>query len=296
MKYSLRAIIERCLSLDDDELSSEELENCLQSIANSFLPLKYILQTIAQDSLTLHKDWPRGELRNHLQKIANAFLSLFDNMSPVLILIEEDKLWVSIKGEDHEACACYYPEKEGDQQKKEKNEGLRDFIKVSGKYLDSCRNLPGKWVGLLLHELIHAYVARAFRSCPNYQGRISWANGHNVWFFKVALSIQVQLELVLFEWDWLQIEYGDIDLHLQGTLDCYAVLERRYYPHLEKARHKFMQRIEEARSFLLTAKEDTESLQEDSDPQFILITDEDYEDECSGVYGDVIYRPQLFGR
>lgn len=295
MKYSLRAIIRRCLSLDE-ELSSDELEGCLQNVADSFLPLKYILQTRAEDSLILNKRWSQTKLRNHLQKTANAFLPLLGNMPPVLIVIKDEKILVPVKGEEQEVYACYYGAQEEAVGKRDEGSDKKpnDRVEVSREYLNSCRYLPGKWVGLLLHELIHAYVWRTFSKLPRYKGQCSWAEGHNVRFFSVALSIQVQLELVLFEWESLQSLYGDIDLHLQGTFRTHAVLARYYYPHLDKARHRLVKMIEEAVRFLLPVKEDPEPLWEDSYSQFSLMPDEDYEDECSGVYGDVIYCPKLF--
>jgi hypothetical protein len=293
MKYNLETIIEKHLSLDK-KLSSDELEDCLQDIANSLLPLKDILQNIPENFLILREEWSQKELRHHLQKTANVFLPLLDNMSPVLILIEENKLF---NDEKREAVACYYPEKEveaGNKQEKESNKQPTDFIKVSERYLASCRYSPGKWLGLLLHELIHAYVARTFRDSCKFKARFNWSNGHNVWFFTVALAFQAQLELILSKWTSLQARYGFIDLHLQTTIDNYTVLRRRYDPHLERARSQLMLKIEKALSFLLAAREETKPLEQDSSSLYVLTFEEGYEGEYSIGCGDVIYCPQLF--
>jgi hypothetical protein len=269
-KHGLRSLIERDVSLDK-ELSNKELHDSLDHIAKSFFPLRDILRDI--EFLPFPEDCSREELRDKLQRIVNDLQALFRGIGAIEILIT-DEVWVEINGAIRRADASYYMESTGDRNDR--------FIEVSARHLAACRHSRGRLMGTLLHEMSHAYVEKMYPK----RGRSDWANGHNVWFFSIALSIEAQLELVLFEWEDLQTKYGSITLNLQTTVESHRVFRRRYNLHLEKARQRLLRQVfEGVKSFLLATREDAR-------PKLRFY--EDYDDD-ELIYGDVIYYPKVFG-
>lgn len=244
--------------------------------------LEDILRYIADQLLPCGENLSDEQLQARLQIIADTFLPLFYDMATVTILIRGD-LKVPIAGELQKVDACYYWNTRA--------------IEISKERLTSCQGLPGKWVGLLLHEMTHAYVEHKYHGHRNYLTRRDHWIGHNVWFFVKALAIQAELEWVLMRRAELRAVYGFIEPSLQSTITKFSVLKRRYRQHLERARQRLcMQQLLDApNAFLLPDIEASQPPQQDSFLQSCRMQDEDEDRgaDYSEVYGDVIFCSQF---
>lgn len=275
-EFTLRGIVGKYLSSLGEELSADEVEDCINKVANSCLPVKSILETIAEDFLPFELTWSCTDL----QKIADASTPLFGYETSPRIRIDPE-VWFHRKQTRRVANAVY----DWDSVKNE------EVISLSARYLASCRCSPGKWLGTLWHELTHVYVYRTFAKRKNYNA--ARRNGHNVFFFNRAFSIEVQLELVLSEWISLRDVYGVMGLNLETTREGHPDLDRHYDWHLKKAQDQMRERIhEDVKEFVLSTREQRRRRLEERQHwlQFEL---EDYEDDWSQPNGDVSFCPQL---
>jgi hypothetical protein len=227
-----------------------DLKNILPIIATRYLPLP--------DPASLSNN----ELQGYLQSMSIAFLPLFDNMPPVRIILKEE-LEVDIEKKPRKAAGCYVLEK--------------DDILISAEYLASCRQVSA-WIGLVLHEMTHAYVARMYYQRRNYKARCAFAWNHNVWFFEKVLEIQAALNGILYVLTWWQDVCGHIELHLRAVLDEFPALERRYDSHLQKATRRSGWPSLEIQGVASPAKVERNPASEINSLQSLQTYDEDAED------------------